>query len=1097
MIATLARCVKGGVVKRFTLALIGVLAICAPAVTAFAEEAHLMRWADIHEDQVVFTYEDDLWLVASGGGTARRITSHPGAERYAKFSPDGSLIAFTGSYDGGSDVYVIDARGGVPRRLSFHPSSDRVLGWDPSGEAVLFRSRREYPTRAERLYLISVEGGMPIKLPVDRAGLAALSPDGSSIAYNRFSREDRTWKRYQGGLAQDLWLGRLAAGDFRRVTDWPGSDNYPMWQGDSIYFSSDRRFGTLNLYRYDVATAAVEALTSYRDYDVKYPSIGPGAIVYQYGESLHLLDLATGTVEKLAVRLASDRVPMWGEYADVDEHNGSFRVSPDGEQLLLEARGEILSIPAEEGEAQNLTRSSGSREKNAVWSPDGELVALVSDRGGNEAVWLIDSNGEWRRLTEGSPYLLQPVWSPDSKYLLYSDKEMKLKLVEVATASVRVIDQGPVDDGWERWGIQDYLWSPDSRWIAYTRLEPTLYESIHLYSMDTGKTMAMTDDVTSDWSPSFSPDGSYLYFLSNRSFNPVMGLVDQTHVFVNMALPYVVVLKDGEASPFAPSPGDDDEDGGEDDSEEVTVRVDFDGLGNRILAAEGVERGNYFRLEATDDGFLYLAKPELEFLKYQTVNDRSSDKLELYHYDLAKKETTKLMDGVNNYHLSADRSKMVYRAGSKYGVVDTGSEAKPGDGAVDLGGVRIKVDKQDEYLQIFNEAWRIQSDWFYDPGMHGVDWQAVGEKYRRFVPSCGNRSDLNYLIGEMIAELNIGHTYVGGGEYGDRGKRVPVGLLGADFDQPEGAAYHRIAHIIPGTSWRSSERSPLRELGCDIRDGDYLISVEGEELRAQDNVYSVFEDTVGRTVSITTNRRPSADGALKCQVRPIRSEFGIRYREWVEANRAKVDEASGGTIGYLHLPNMMEAGLIEFARAYYPLYRKQGIIIDERYNGGGFVADMIIDRLERELWAITVPREGMTIPDPERVFHGHLVVVMNEDTGSNGEYFAEAIKLKGLATVIGRRTWGGAVGIEPHQDLVDGGQVTPPQFAPYGLDGQWMIEGHGVEPDIDVDNLPADVLAGRDTQLESAIEYLQRKIAEDPREIPPRPPYPVKAKPAE
>ncbi len=1079
-------------------------AVLMISVVAVADDAHLMRWADVHGDTVVFTYEDDLWLVSAAGGDARRITSHQGSERYAKFSPDGSLIAFTAGYDGGTDVYVMDARGGVPTRLSFHPASDKVLGWHPEGDRVLFRSRRAFPINGEEVYLVSIDGGMPQRLPVDRAGLASLSPDGESLAYNRISREDRTWKRYQGGMAQDLWIGDLEAGEFTRATSWEGTDNFPMWQGDAIYFNSDREHGTLNLYRQDVGSGEVTALTSYNDYDVKYPSDGPGAIVYQYGEQLWLLDLATGATRLVDIRLGSDRVPLRPVLEGIGSHHGSFRVMADGETLLLEARGEILAVPSDEAEeARNLTRSSKSREKDGVPSPDGEWIALNSDSSGQEELWLTSADGkkEWRQVTDDGVFNLQPVWSPDSSKLLWSDKEMRLNMVDLASGEIEVVAQGEVDDAWERWGIQDYVWSPDGRWIAYSKMEASLYEAIFVYSIDSGKTHRITDHIYQDWSPSFSADGRYLYFLSNRSFNPIMGFVDQNHVFLDMALPYVVILRDGEPSPFAPGVGESDDesdDEGDDEIEvEIEVEIDFDGIESRIVAAQGVEPGNYFRLEATADGFIYLAKTEPEFLKYQAVDDHSGGALELWGYSLEEASAEKLMDGIANFHLSPDGEKMVYRAGSKYGIVDTAAEAEAGDGAVSLKRVKIKVDRRLEFEQIFAEAWRIQRDWFYDPETHGVDWQAVFAKYQPLVASCGNRSDLNYLIGEMIAELNIGHTYVYGGDYGDAPPRVRVGLLGADFDNSDQAAFHRIAHVIPGLNWQtsSSERSPLAAPGCSVSDGGYLIAIDGAEIASTDNVFAFLEDKVGRAVEVSTNDAPTPEGASICTVEPVRSELAMRRREWVENNRAAVDRASDGAIGYLYLPAMMENGLIEFARAFYPDYQKKAFIIDERYNGGGFVGDMIIDRLERELWAFTQPREGAVLRDPERAFHGHLAVLINEETGSNGEYFAEAIKIKGLATLIGMRTWGGAVGIEPHQDLVDGGGTTPPQFGIFDFEGRWLIEGRGVEPDIEVQNEPGDVLAGRDAQLETALDFLEERIAADPMPVPDAPPaYPDKSK---
>ncbi len=1073
-----------------------------------------MRLADVHHDRIVFTYEGDLWSVATAGGDAARITNDPGTETWAKFSPDGRQIAFTAQYDGGRDVYVMDARGGVPKRLTYHPAGDRVLGWFPDGKHVLFRSRREYPTRAEMIYKVSVDGGMPIKLNVDRAGLTAISPDGTMIAYNRMSRESRTWKRHQGGTAQDVWVGNIETADYKRITDWPGSDNFPMWRGDKIYFSSDRLHGTLNLYRCDIDGSNVEPLTAYKDYDVKYPSIGIDHIVFQNGAQLHLLDLTTGKAHAVPIEIPSDLIRMRSEFVDASPSRGSFGLSPTGKRVLLEARGEILNLPAEDGEPINLTQTTDAREKNAAWSPDGRWVVFISDKTGEEELYLVDQKAAepWRRLTEaGNGFRMQPVWSPDSKHLLFSDKFMRLNMVDAESGAIEVLDQGDYDDGWERWGIQDYVWSPDSQWIAYTKMEESLNESIFLYSVEDEESHRVTGTMTEDWSPSFDPEGRYLYFLSSRTFDATMGLVDQNHIFLDMCRPYVVVLKDGEPSPFAPEDAHeeiqeeeekdadhekDDKDSKDENDEksEKETEIDVAAINRRIVAAPDVKAGNYFRLEATDKGFYYLAKKGREFIKYQAVSDESGGKLDLYHYDLEKTKAKKLMSDIANYHLSSDGEKLVYRAGKAYGVVDVGSAADVGDGEVSLDGVLVEVDRTKEFLQIIDEAWRIQRDWFYDPAMHGVDWQATREKYRRFVAYCGDRSDLNYLIGEMIAELNIGHTYVRGGDVKRGGKSVPVGLLGVDFDTTPGADYYRIARIIPGTPGSSRERSPLAEPGCPVTEGDYLIAIDGREIRSTDNVFRHLQNKRSRVITLTYNDNPSADGAETCRVKTIGSESAILYRDWVETNKAYVDKASGGQIGYLHIPNMGQSGLNEFARYWYPQYYKKGFVIDERYNGGGFTGDMIIDRLERQVWAATQPREGKPIRDPERGFHGHMAVLINENTGSNGEFFAEAIKIKKLAPVIGVRTWGGAIGIEPHQDLMDGGGTTPPQFGLYGMDGTWLIEGHGVDPDIEVQNFPGDVVRGKDTQLDAGIQTVLKAIAEHPKEMPARPKYPDKSK---
>lgn len=1064
-----------------------------------------MRFADVHEDKIVFTYEGDLWLASVDGGDARRITNDPGLERFAKFSPDGMRLAFTANYDGGTDVYLMDARGGEPQRLTYHPASDYVLDWFPDGKAILFRSRRTYPFRSDKIYRVSIDGGLPEQMPVDRAGLTALSPDGTRIAYNRISREFRTWKRHKGGTAQDIWVGSLANGDFRKITDWPGTDNFPMWSGDAIYYTSDREHGTMNIYRHDLKTNQITPMTSYRDYDVKYPSLGKGKIVYQYAESLHLLNLKTGEFQKIEADIPSDLVRMRPEYMKVTNNVGSFNLSPDGARMLLESRGEIVNVPVERGEPINLTKSSATREKNAVWSPDGKWIAFISDKTGEEEVYLVDERGEqpWRQLTQGGRgFRMQLVWSPDSRWLLFSDKFMKLRLVNVGSGEDTVIDQGEYDDGWVRWGIQDYVWSPDSRWVAYTKMEGNLHESIFLYSLDQKEIHRVTNDRMSDLSPSFDPQGRYLYFLSNRNFEPTMGAIDQNHVFLDVRRPYLVILRDGEPSPFAPQESlneEDDESADEVDGKIDKTIVSTADFERRTVVVPDVPAGNYFRLEATESGFLFLKKETRQFLKYQSVTDLNSTKVDLYYYeidDYVENEPEKVLPGIHNYHLSADGEKLIYRKGKTHGVVGAAEEAEVGDGEVDLDGVKIKIDRKQEFLQIFNEAWRVQRDWFYDPGMHGVDWSAIGEKYRKFIPFCGNRSDLNYLIGEMIGELDAGHTYVSGGDIQNDAKKVSTGLLGVDFETPPSADYHRIVHIVPGRNWNEEERSPLLAPDCSIKTGDYLIAVDGEEIKSTDNPYRFLENKSGRVVRLTYNTTPSSAGAKTCRVKTIRNERAIRYRQWVEKNRAAVEKASNGRIGYVHLPDMMQAGLIEFAKAFYPVHTKPAMIIDVRYNGGGFVADMIIDRLERKIWALTQPREGKFIRDPERAFHGHLVVVMNERTGSNGEYFAEAIKIKGMAELIGMRTWGGAIGIEPHQRLVDSGTTTPPQFAPYGLGGRWLIEGHGVVPDIEIQNMPGDVIRGRDAQLEAAVSNLLAKLAKEPMTLPERPVYPKKPKPS-
>lgn len=1071
--------------------------------------ARLLRLADISAEHIVFTYEADLWLASRDGSSPRRLTTGHGVEQDAKFSPDGRWLAFTGEYDGGRDVYLMPAQGGEPRRLTFHPGVDQVIDWHPDGKRILLRSNRRHPHGEPEFFLVGVDGGLPEPVPVDRGALGSFSPDGTRLAYNRIPRENRTWKRYEGGMAQNVWLADFRSGAIIQATGWTGTDNYPMWIGGRVYFNSDRQDGTLNIWSLDPDRPETPPVrhTFFSDFDVKYPSAGPGCIIFQYAEQLHVLELDSGEILPLVIDPRSDRVPMRPQFASVAPQTGSFGLCPQGATLLLEARGELLTVPVKEGAWRNLTRTSGSREKSAAWSPDGLQIAFVSDRTGEEQLYVLPARGgAWRQLTSGEfGLILPPVWSPDSKWILFGDKFMRLNLLEVKSGKLKVIDQGEYDDAWERWGILDYVWAPDSRWIAYTKNTANMHEVITLYDREQGTRTELTDAMFTSWSPSFDPGGQYLWFLSNRTFTPVMDRVDQNHIFIDGAKPYLVLLQKDARSPFDPAaaaaqassaddkPAGKQQDGkGKQKDETPAVAIDRDGIGARIVAVKGCRAANWFRLEATAGGCLMLRRDEPVFLKYQNVDDRTTDTdLTLVSYDLEKKETTDLGGGVANYHLSADGKRLVARLGGRHTVAAAGSPLSGGD-QVDLSGVRILVDRDEEYRQIFAEAWRIQRDWFYDKTMHGLDWAAIRAKYEGFLPWCGHRDDLRYLIGEMIGELNIGHTYVYGGDVQGGGPRIGTGLLGCDFVWDGRAGGYRITSVLRGHSWQEELVSPLAAPGVGVCEGDILTTIDEVALSATLTPYAALVDKAGRLVELTFS------GERKVTVQTLRQEYGLRYRDWVETNRGKVAALSGGRIGYLHLPNMMEPGLQEFAAYFYPQSGCEALIIDERFNGGGFVGDMIIDRLERRLWALTTPREGKAGRNPERAFHGPLAVLINEDTGSNGEYFAYAIKAKGLAHVIGMRTWGGSVGIEPHQDLVDGGVTTPPQFGIYGLaEGDWIIEGWGVEPHQEVQNWPADVVAGRDAQLEAAVAHLlnELRVHGDRWRIPETPPFPDKSRP--
>jgi tricorn protease len=1072
-------------------------------IPSFSQE-HLMRFGDVRGDKVLFTYEGDLWTASISGGTAARLTSDKGAEMCGKFSPDGKWIAFTGEYDGGLDVYVMPSQGGEPVRLTYHPSTDLVLGWSPDGKDILFRSRREYPARGEQIYVVAAQGGTERKLPVDRGGLASFSPDGKSLAYCRITGESATWKRHQGGDAQEIWMGSLETHDYKVIAPWRGIDNYPMWWGNAIYFNSDRFDGTLNIVKFDTKTGDVKRITNYKDYDIKYPSLGDGRIIFQYGEKLNVLDLATEKVTPLNIRIPSDRVHVRADYVDPGDYSKTFGLSPDGKFLLLESRGEILVIPAEKekGLALNLTQTSGVREKDPAFSPDGKWVAFISDKTGEEEIYVVDSKGEKepRQLTNGNKgYRINLVWSPDSKYILFHDKFMRLNCVDVAAGKLETIDKGDYDDGWERWGIQDYTFSPDSKWIAYTKKMANTYEIIYLYSMAEKRSYPMTTDLYENFSPSFDPKGKYLYFLSNRDFTPTMGVVDQEHIFLNTTRPYMVLLSAGELNPFTLKLDEKEEKKADPKDKEKTkiepkaelTKIDPVGLIERTIALEGVGAGSYFRLEATEDGCLFLSQDKPGFENcYTVVTDTTDGGYKLVAYSLKDKKTNEGISGINNYHLSFDKKKLVYKAGNKFGVIDSAGKGNAGDGDVDLAQAKFKIDFVEEFTQIFNEAWRVERDWFYDVNLHQVDWAGVRNHYLPFVPECGTRNDLNYLIGEMIGELNTGHTYVWGGDIKDDAKKVSVTLLGCDLNFSEN--YPRIVRILNPAEADPELRSALTLTPA--KAGDYIIAVDSKEAAASSNFYSLFENKTS-WIELTLNDKPQKEGARKFFVKPIRSEMGLRYRVWVDDNRQKVAKLSGGKIGYIHIPDMGESGLTEFARTYYGQLDKPAIIIDDRYNAGGFTGDMLISRLARKTWAVTQPREGKPCTNPEMGLYSHVALMINEDTGSCGEFFAEAFKFRQFGKIFGMRTWGGAEGIEAHQGLVDNGTVTPPQFGLYSLDRKWLIEGRGTDPDVEVQNMPKDVIDGKDVQLQTVIDYLMNEVAKDPKEIPPTPPYPNKARP--
>lgn len=1072
------------------------LALAATAATASDDfdptDMRLLRNPDLHGDQVVFVHGGDLWIVSAQGGEARRLTTHVGSESQPKFSPDGKWIAFSGDYDGNNDVYVIPAAGGEPRRLTWHPYPDRVIDWEPDGRHVRFQSSRDSYTRREaNLWRVSVDGGLPESLGLPTGGLSSWNADGTQLAYNRITREHRTWKRYKGGMAQNIWIYDFQADDTRQVTDWPGSENYPMWSGDAIYFNSDRT-GRLQIWAYHTGDGRFEQITDHGEYDVKLPSLGDGGrIVYENGGWLYVLDTATKKSRRLRVALRDDRFRARPHYVEAAGQIRGADLGPDANRAVFEARGEIFTVPAEKGDVRNLSGTPGVHERHPSWSPDGKWVAYFSDADGEYelTVRLSDGSGEPRRVTKGSDtYYTGCAWSPDSEKLLTYDASRTLRLVDLESGRGKVIDQDPTGRQFQA------SFSPDSRWVAYARGEENGFRSIFLYDVEEGKSTRVTTELTDDAAPAFDPDGKYLYFTSARHFNPRFGGYDLHPHWTEQDGLYLVVLDAEAEHPFPPESdevafeaedeGEDDgdaekkddeekkdEDG--DDEEKEATKIDLAGIGERIVEL-AVDPGNYFALRAASGKLFYMSMPT------------GAEHPSLHLFDMDERESKDVLASCNGYTLSADGKKLLYTANGSWGIVSAAPDQKPAKKPLRIREMRARAVPGEEWEQMFADAWRLEGDYFYDPGLHGVDWKRMRDRYGQLVPYVSDRRDLDYLLGELISELGAGHAYVRGSREAPRAERVGVGLLGCDFRR-DGDRY-RLVDILTERDWNSDQRTPLHGPGVEVNEGDVLLSVDGEPVTADVNPYSLFEAKTGRQVTLEVAAEPGDEPRLVV-VEPIANDIGLRYTAWVEGNRRLVAEMSDGRFGYFHLPNTAVGGVQAFAKGYYPQTRMEGLVIDERYNAGGFIPDFLMAILRGEFLNLWKPRYGLDWRTPGTAFNGPMVMVSNSHAGSGGDALPYYFQRYELGKVVGTRTWGGLVGISTGIPLMDGGSVTFPEFGLFNLEGEWDVENHGVDPDIVVDNLPHLVRQGRDPQLERAVEVLRQEVR-DRKELPGAPRFP-------
>lgn len=1094
-------------IRTYSMLLLGLV---ASAVSAGAE-TRLLRFPDIHGQRVVFTYAGDLWTADASGGTATRLTAHPGLELFAKFSPDGQWIAFTGQYDGDEQVYVVPTSGGIPRQLTFYPArgplpdrwgyDHQVYGWTPDGTAVVFRSLREFWDLGDsRLYSVAIEGGLPTALPMPKSGAGDLSPDGTQVVYSPLFRDFRSWKRYQGGWASDLWIFDIAKTEARQVTDHVRSDRDPMWLADSIVFNSDRD-GVFNLYRLDPTNGTTSQLTTEKVVDVRWPSSdGVSQVVYELGGALAVLDTRTGTSRNLSISVPSDGVAKRPERTSAAGNIEAVSLSPKGERALFSARGDIFSAPIEHGPTRNLTRTSGAHDRLPRWSPDGTSILFVSDQSGEEELWLVAADGlePATQLTTGAGgRIWNPQWSPDGKRVAFSEQSGVLKVLELANKRTIEVDDEPFGR------LTDYEWSPCGTWLAYSRNENNGRGSVFLWGATDELVRKVTGTLQEERSPAWDPEGRWLFYVAARELAPQISSFEWNYATDRTDYVYALALQEDGVNPFPlrddkvntpgskPSDKPVAEEGKGDEkpapSKEATklpkpIRIDFDGLADRVTPVPA-PAANINGLFSTGKHLLW---GEVAAFVY---GGESAHRPRLVTFSIEDRERKVLVEGLDGWSVADDREHVVVRDGGSFRRIKVGGGDEK---TISTAGLEVDRIPMLEWENVFHSVWRRFRDFFYVANMHGYDWDALRERYAALLPHVGHRSDLNYVISEMIAELNVGHAYIAGGDL-DLPSRPRAGLLGAELELDRSIGRYRIATILPGDAHEDRYRSPLAEVGLGIREGDVLFAIGGRELTATDNPYALLRHVGSGPLELRVGRSSNPSAARTVLVNPISSEGELRYLGWVEGNRAAVAAATDGRVGYLHLPDMGGDGIREMIKQFYGQLRAEGLIVDVRGNGGGNVSQMVIERLRRQLLGLDFAR-GFEQPTtyPSHVFNGSMVCLLNETSASDGDIFPWTFREAGLGPLIGKRSWGGIIGITSHGPLIDGGSVSVPEFGNASAAGEWVVEGHGVDPDIVVENDPVSVLQGRDPQLERGISEVLARMAANPKALAPRPADPVK-----
>jgi tricorn protease len=1062
---------------------------------AVAQGTRLLRHPTVSRDSVAFEYAGDLWVVPRTGGQARRLTSTQGVEIDPYFSPDGSQIAFSSTVAGNTDVYVVPTAGGDPKRLTYHPATDRVRGWTPDGRRVIFASGADTAPQQSyvRLWTVGVDGGFPEPLPMPRAFSAAYSPDSRRLAYEEFPTvffpdwlETSFWRHYRGGRTHPILLMNLSDYSIEKLPWDNSNDSSPMWLGNTIYFLSDRNFVT-NLFAYNIATKQVKQLTHHDDFDIMTASAGADAIVYEQAGYIYLVDAASGKAQRLNIEVTGDLPWARPQFKKVASMIRNVSLSPTGVRAAFEARGDIFTVPAEKGDYRNLTQSSGANDRSPIWSPDGARLAWLSDASGEYQLMLGDPLGLTAPKTVALPstaFFSAPAWSPDGAQILLQDNHRNLWIIEVSNGNATKIDADNYPDPTRSF---DAGWSPDSKWIAYSKNLPSHLRAIFVYSLADKKSHQITDGLADSISPAFDAGGKYLYFMASTNYGPSSGWLEMSSIDrpVRRAM-YLAVLSASEPSPLLPETGDEPPKPPEGAPAQpppaapraVNVRIDFDNIGQRILAIT-IPAGDYGNLTAGAAGSFYYTEPTAPGLP----------SFRLQRYQLKERVAAPFLEGIRSYSLSNDRKKLLYQgvAPNSWGIVPTDRPVpvKVGDGPLNVAQLEMRVDPHAEWEQIYRENWRIQREYFYDPKFHGNDWQTIYEKYRALLPYVGHRADLNYLVAMVGGELTVGHSYLQG--LGDVPSEDPVsvGMLGADFAIENG--HYRIKHIYTGENWNPDLRAPLSGPGVQVSEGDYLLEVNGRALAPPTNLYAMFEGTAGRQTLIRVGKNPSGEGSRVITVTPVPSDDGLRTRAWIEDNRRLVDKLSNGRLAYVWLPNTAGPGYTYFTRYYYAQQDKEGAIIDERYNHGGQVADYIVNELERKLMGYFVQRDGQPATSPTAGIYGPKVMLINESAGSGGDALPYMFHQRKIGPMVGTRTWGGLVGTLGVPNLIDGNGITAPILAFYDLSGKWAVENEGVPPDIEVDYTPSAVINGHDPQLERAVQEAMKLLEQNPTRKVPRP----------